>query len=125
VNAHIYCSRHYDMPTSLGIGFDDFLAHLTGDDIRAEADRVLAEHGWVRSGDWKHTVTGLWDAPIERRSTLNMDRQQHCTRCTIGSPRRVRRTPYAEARPRSCWEVPIDVHMQWAAWCAAQPDEED
>jgi hypothetical protein len=23
------------------------------------------------------------------------------------------------------WEVPIDVHMQWAAWCAAQPDEED
>jgi hypothetical protein len=69
VNAHIYCSRHYDMPTSLGIGFDDFLAHLTGDDIRAEADRVLAEHGWVRSGDWTtHTpdapLTGLWDAPI-------------------------------------------------------------
>lgn len=21
------------------------------------------------------------------------------------------------------WEVPLDVHIQWAAWCAAQPDE--
>lgn len=23
------------------------------------------------------------------------------------------------------WEVPLDVHVQWAAWCAEQPDEED
>lgn len=23
------------------------------------------------------------------------------------------------------WEVPVDVHIQWAEWCAAQPDEED
>ncbi|GAA2347417.1 hypothetical protein GCM10010170_034990 [Dactylosporangium salmoneum] len=23
------------------------------------------------------------------------------------------------------WEVPLDVHIQWAAWCAAQPDEEN
>lgn len=23
------------------------------------------------------------------------------------------------------WEVPIDVHMQWAAWCAQQPDAEE
>ncbi len=23
------------------------------------------------------------------------------------------------------WEVPIDVHIQWAEWCAAQPDDED
>lgn len=22
------------------------------------------------------------------------------------------------------WEVPLDVHIQWAAWCAQQPDEE-
>ena len=22
------------------------------------------------------------------------------------------------------WEVPVDVHIQWAEWCAAQPDEE-
>lgn len=23
------------------------------------------------------------------------------------------------------WEVPIHIHMQWAQWCAEQPDEED
>jgi hypothetical protein len=23
------------------------------------------------------------------------------------------------------WEVPLPVHIQWAAWCANQPDEED
>jgi phosphomannomutase len=23
------------------------------------------------------------------------------------------------------WEVPLDVHIQWAAWCAEQPDEDD
>lgn len=22
------------------------------------------------------------------------------------------------------WEVPIGVHIQWAEWCTAQPDEE-
>jgi hypothetical protein len=22
------------------------------------------------------------------------------------------------------WEVPLDVHMQWTAWCAAQDDDE-
>ncbi|MGI5247560.1 hypothetical protein [Dactylosporangium sp. CA-139066] len=21
------------------------------------------------------------------------------------------------------WEVPLDVHIRWAAWCSAQPDE--
>jgi hypothetical protein len=23
------------------------------------------------------------------------------------------------------WEMPIGVHIQWAEWCAAQPDEEE
>lgn len=23
------------------------------------------------------------------------------------------------------WVLPIGVHIQWAAWCAEQPDEED
>jgi hypothetical protein len=23
------------------------------------------------------------------------------------------------------WELPLDVHIQWAAWCAEQPDGED
>ncbi len=23
------------------------------------------------------------------------------------------------------WEVPIGVHIQWAQWCADQPDEEE
>ncbi|GGM52635.1 hypothetical protein ACFFX1_55440 [Dactylosporangium sucinum] len=23
----------------------------------------------------------------------------------------------------SRWEVPLDVHIQWAEWCAAQPDD--
>lgn len=23
------------------------------------------------------------------------------------------------------WEVPVHIHIQWAAWCANQSDEED
>lgn len=23
------------------------------------------------------------------------------------------------------WEVPVNIHIQWAAWCAAQPDSKE
>jgi hypothetical protein len=23
------------------------------------------------------------------------------------------------------WEVPVHIHMQWAQWCAEQPDDEE
>jgi hypothetical protein len=68
VNAHIYRGSRDPHP-SLGVGFDDFLATLTSDDPCGEGDRVLAAHGWTRTGAWSdHTprspLTGLYTAPI-------------------------------------------------------------
>jgi hypothetical protein len=69
VNAHVYQGSRDPHP-SLGVGFDDFLATLTSGDPCAEADRVLAAHGWARSGNWsadtpRSPLTGLWTAPIK------------------------------------------------------------
>jgi len=37
--------------------------------------------------------------------------------------------PYTEQRSPllriTRWEVPVHIHIQWCAWCAEQPDEDE
>jgi len=53
------------------------------------------------------------------RDTMAVHRRDETPRLFLGpgSPR-----PGLEPLTVPCWNVPVPVHVQWAAWCAAQPD---
>jgi hypothetical protein len=67
--AHIYRPVRGAV-AALGIGFDDFVCLLPGDDVRRVADAELAHRGWRRTAPWTEDTphnprTGLWTAPVD------------------------------------------------------------